>query len=282
MFAKKLSVLLFLSAIGVAILSGAFSVPASAVVYKTLFLIIAGVIVGLINIVPEEEFGFLVCSVAFIIATRAILPLIEASIRWINISNILNNMIVFFAPAAIVVSLKLIIEYLSEIQPSEEVITEVTTDKEHIWNMVILVAVTLTIVTLILSMFFDIRNYAYVISIIDYIVLIIFIADLFVLYRKAYGFTDFLKKDWLDIIAVIPFGTAMRLAKLVRFIRIMKIMSKTSKVGKVAKVGVLGRIGKFTKLERATRSMKYFSPESGFSKYILDEEGSKRQRKRRR
>ena len=67
-------------------------------------LVVLGVIVGLLDITHKETHAFLVASVTLIIASSAI-SLTLASI-WIGLTAILANIIVFVAPAAIVVALK--------------------------------------------------------------------------------------------------------------------------------------------------------------------------------
>jgi len=275
MWLKKLSTLLFLLGIGIAVLSGTFSIPADMVMAKVVFLFIAGTLVGLINISEDEEFGFLVCATAFIVATSAVLPLVEASFVWINLSNILHNMILFFAPAAIVSALKLMIGYVADLEPGENAVIDFMSTKEKAWNILILIAVNVTIVTLLLTLFFNVQKYAQTIIIIDYAVLAIFLVDLVVLYKKADGFGDFIKKDWLDIVACIPFGMAFQLTKIVRLIRILRVFSKTEQIGKVVKTGMLTRAGKLARAERFTRSSKYFSDDSGFNE-VLEPKGKKK------
>ncbi len=92
-----------------AFLAGAFIAVVTAffqfdttVLITTLFLI--GVVVGLLNITVEETTPFLVAAIALTLAgvvnLRAI-PLIG-----FTISEILSNIVVFVAPAAVIVSLK--------------------------------------------------------------------------------------------------------------------------------------------------------------------------------
>ncbi|MBD3354536.1 hypothetical protein GF361_00965 [Candidatus Woesearchaeota archaeon] len=67
-------------------------------------LVILGVIVGLLNVTAKETTGFLVASMALIIASSA--SALTLATIWTGLTSILGNIIVFVSPAAIVVALK--------------------------------------------------------------------------------------------------------------------------------------------------------------------------------
>jgi hypothetical protein len=69
------------------------------------------------------------------------------------------------------------------------------------------------------------------------------------LYRKSTNIKEFVKKNWLDIISVIPFGMAFKLTKLVRGIRLLKLFTRTAKVSKLTKVTKVSKISKAMRLK---------------------------------
>ena len=87
----------------------------------------------------------------------------------------------------------------------------------------------------------------------DLIITFIFLIDLIFLYRHASGLKDFIKRNWLDIISVIPFGMAFRLTKLVRTVRLLKLFTRTSKLSKVTKVSKLSKTAQVSKITRGLR-----------------------------
>ena len=67
-------------------------------------LVILGVIVGLLNITMKETLEFLVAALGLIIASSA--SALTLAAIWIKLPSLLGNIIIFVAPAAIVVALK--------------------------------------------------------------------------------------------------------------------------------------------------------------------------------
>ncbi|MBU4451343.1 MAG: ion transporter [Nanoarchaeota archaeon] len=55
------------------------------------------------------------------------------------------------------------------------------------------------------------EQYAFQIGLIDEIIISLFVIDLLFKYRRAQNFPKFLKKNWIDIIAVMPFYMMFRL-----------------------------------------------------------------------
>lgn len=70
-------------------------------------MVILGVIVGFLNITAKETIGFLVACVGLIIASSA--SALTLAIIWPTLTTILGNVIIFIAPAAIVVAIKTVI-----------------------------------------------------------------------------------------------------------------------------------------------------------------------------
>ena len=75
-------------------------------------LVILGVIVGLLNVTAKEVSGFLISTVALIIASSA--SALSLSVIWAGLTQILGNVIIFVAPAAIIVAIKAIFALAAE------------------------------------------------------------------------------------------------------------------------------------------------------------------------
>ncbi|MCX6707880.1 MAG: hypothetical protein NT001_07155, partial [Candidatus Woesearchaeota archaeon] len=178
------------------------------------------------------------------------------------IGNILNNFIVLVAPACIVVALRIIIEFASQSEWSSEEdkimdhIRDHLSEKEKIWDIFILIAISFTFIILVLRLFFVVDQYMALLNIIDWIIILIFFIDLVVLYRHSRKFETFLKKNWPDVIAIIPLGMVFRLTKVVRFVNIINYLSGAQKV------------------ENINRPMKIFSNDPRY------DNGSRKHRKR--
>jgi hypothetical protein len=69
-------------------------------------MVVLGIIVGLLNITAKEINSFLIAAVALIIASSA--SALSLAVIWIGLTSILGNIIIFIAPAAIIVSIKAI------------------------------------------------------------------------------------------------------------------------------------------------------------------------------
>jgi hypothetical protein len=254
---QKIGMYVFILGALIAIFSGAFPILQEMTTLRVLFMIITGTFVGLLNISKEQEFGFLIATGVFIIASRAIDYYLKELILLSNLNDIIFNLIIFVSSAAVVVALKLIFRFASQHEPEAE---EQELPKEfevplaeEAWNFTVFVAVVLIFVIFILEAFFFTGGLGPFLTVLTYIVLGVFVIDLFVLYRKARHWKIFLKRNWLDIIAVIPLGSVFSLAKLFRFVKIAKVISQSS------------RLSKLTKMHHST---KFFSSHSGFNKYL--------------
>ena len=95
----------FLIGAAIAILGGLFTGVIDDVVLLT-SLFVLGVIVGLLNVTIKETTGFLVASIALILAgvvNLGLIPVIGVYIR-----AMLSNIVVFVVPAAVIVALRAI------------------------------------------------------------------------------------------------------------------------------------------------------------------------------
>ena len=117
------------------------------------------------------------------------------------------------------------------------------------FSILVLFSVLLVLYFLVLDMFLDTSNIQDIIFYSDIGITIIFLIDLIFLYKRSHGFWDFLKKNWLDVISVIPFGMAFRLTKLVRVLRIFRIFSRASKATKISKAAKISKISKGLRLK---------------------------------
>jgi len=82
--------------------------------------------------------------------------------------------------------------------------------------------------------------------------LLIFILDLFILYKRAENYKMFMKKHWFDILMVIPFFRILRIVRVFKLLKVtksvkseLKLSEKTSKAIKKTK-----RIAKKKKLKQ--------------------------------
>ncbi|MBI3035094.1 hypothetical protein HYY71_02120 [Candidatus Woesearchaeota archaeon] len=90
---------IFLIGILVAIVAGFVAVP-----YLAIMLIVAGLVVGLLNITAGEVHEFLTASIALLLVGAAGLGAV--ALVGAAVESILKNLVVFVAPAALVVALK--------------------------------------------------------------------------------------------------------------------------------------------------------------------------------
>jgi len=106
---QKIGVYAFLVGIAIAIITGiASGLVTGYVSIITLILVILGLIVGYLNISDKEVTMFMVASIGLIVAGSANLTSIDAFIPSLGtvLQAILTNIVVFIAPAVIVVGLK--------------------------------------------------------------------------------------------------------------------------------------------------------------------------------
>ncbi|MBW2992226.1 hypothetical protein KY345_03350 [Candidatus Woesearchaeota archaeon] len=93
----------FLAGIALAIIAG-IGADLIAVNIVTMILVILGLIVGFLNVTAKETTEFLIATVALMLAGSANLAIIPAIGGYLQ--AILANIVVFVAPAALIVALK--------------------------------------------------------------------------------------------------------------------------------------------------------------------------------
>jgi len=107
---KRIGKIVFLIGVIIAVLAGlagdAIGLSGGIV---TGLLIIAGLIVGFLNVNHKETHGFLVASIALILIGATDVPELMEVLPGIGsfLSAILTNLTIFIAPAALVVALKI-------------------------------------------------------------------------------------------------------------------------------------------------------------------------------
>jgi hypothetical protein len=267
---RKLSMIFFILGSLLSVFSGAFEVTEGLEDIKVVTLLILGLLIGLLNISDREHVNFLVAAVAFLFSTNLLMSLAPNSLMLLDgLFLMLQNFMIFIAPAAVVISLKLVFEYASE--SDKEFLFEVpkSAKKRHqlevIWDIVVFVAVAFVFVILILESFFNLTPYPglqQLLVVLDWVVLGVFIIDLVVIFKKDKSFKKFIVHNWLDIVAVIPFGSVFRVTKVVRLARILK---------------TFGKVEKATKMNRAS---KFFSGNSGFNNLLAPGKQGKKSKKK--
>ncbi len=267
LFVKKISIIIFILGVLISLFSGAFPVLAGLQDLKIVVLLILGLLVGLLNISEKEQTVFLMSSLTFLFSAKLLLDLSSTNFVLLNsFFLMLQNLMIFIAPSALVISLKIVFSYASESEKQFSV--DVPSPKErhfleNAWDVVVFFGVALVMVILVLESFFDLSVYPGLnegLQALDFIVLGIFLIDLLVIFKHTKSVTLFLKKNWIDIIAVLPLGTVFRAAKVVRAVRIVKMFSKAEKAAKGT-----------SKLLKANRGFKIFSKDSGFNKIMHPE-----------
>jgi len=106
---QKFGAYAFLAGVAIAIITGiAGGLVAAYAGTITLILVILGLIVGYLNISDKEAFTFIVASIGLMVAGSANLTSIDTLVAGLGtvLQSILSNIVVFIAPAVIVVGLK--------------------------------------------------------------------------------------------------------------------------------------------------------------------------------
>lgn len=102
---KGMGELAFFAGLLLAIVAGFFTLPSDMV---TIILVVLGIVIGLINITSKETSGFLLASIALILAGSAGIDKIPLFGFWLY--PILINIVTFVTPAALIVAIKAVYE----------------------------------------------------------------------------------------------------------------------------------------------------------------------------
>ncbi|MCF7798645.1 hypothetical protein K9M74_01970 [Candidatus Woesearchaeota archaeon] len=265
---NKLSQYFFIVAAVVAILDSAFQLDAAMQSVKFILLVFSGIVVGALRHHDQKE--FLLSGVAVIITGFILTEVLAGTLA--NFSVMIYNFIIFLSAAIVVVGIEQIaniITFEHKEESSEEQVKKFKNMSsheikhatfEHIWGVIILIAVALTFIVLLAQSFFDVSRIADELFMVEAFITILFIVDLVILYEKAGSFSKFLHKNIFDIIAAIPSFGMLRGLKLIRAVRIIRVMNKSTQVTKIAKM---------------YKTSKFFSEESAFNK-LENKEARKR------
>lgn len=112
---EKMGVMAFLVGSVISILLGAVSVPAQYLGIKVLVLAFLGIIVGYLNIQDHELQLYLIATLTLIgVSNVFTLVLTDVPVVGQTLVNIFQNLLVFFASGAGVLSIKAILDLASE------------------------------------------------------------------------------------------------------------------------------------------------------------------------
>lgn len=112
---EKIGVIAFLAGSVVAILLGAFQVPVQYIGIKVLVLAALGIVVGYLNIQDHELQLFLIATLTLIgVSNVFTIVLTDVPVIGQTLVNIFQNLLVFFASGAGVLSIKVILDLASE------------------------------------------------------------------------------------------------------------------------------------------------------------------------
>lgn len=265
---EKVGLYFFVLAIMLSIIDGAFDATNDLKLIKAVFLIFSGIVIGLVLV--NEEKTFLIAGGSFVIAGVTILTFLGSNFVLSIFGRMLSNFIFLIAASVLSLGFKLIVNIISNAAGIDDthhnkMVVEHVKDEEfhNRWSVVILIAVAVALIQLLLETFYNLEQYQAWFDMIDGFITVIFIVDLAILYKHANGMKDFVKKNFFDIIASIPTVNALRALKIIRAVKVMKVVKGSVKLSKFLKV---------------SRTAKFFSDESGVSKYtgvkIMDEEKS--------
>ncbi len=216
-----------------------------------ILLIFTGVFAGILNITEDEEHHFLVSAATFLLVILSFNQIFADQTVVHILTHFFQNAVAFIGSMALVVALKTVLEFGSDnnrVTPVEYM--QIRTDRlEELdqppwlrrWHFVIFLAVALTFFLILFEIFFQLpSNFMIAVEIIDWLVTVIFVVDLFILFRQEKTWGAFLKNCWLDIVAAIPFGGVLQSFKIIRLSRIAKV----------------------------AKSAKFFSKDSGVNGYL--------------
>lgn len=254
---EKISQYFFIVAAVVSILDGSLTLSESMSAIKLVVLTLCGIIVGVLKHSQEKE--FLISGVAVVVTGYILVELLGTYFFLEGLGLMLLNFIIFLSSALVVVGIQQVGGSLT-VQEETKKVSKKHMEKTHkelendaflrIWGIILLVSVALTFIILLGEMFFDIGIYENAFIVADMIITIIFIIDLFVLYRKANGFKDFVSRNIFDIIAAIPTLGVLRGLKIIRAVRIVRTINRGMRTTKVLKM---------------YKTSKFFSEESYFN-----------------
>ena len=254
---RKLGMYLFTLGAIIALLAGAFPLAEDAHNLALVSLVFLGVFSAILNITQEEEHPFLIAGSAFLLAILCFDALLGENPLVLALTNFFEVVVFFIGSMVATVALKLVVLYghenevrkpLEGVQETEEhAALLLITPREHAWNLTVFLAVAASFIVVLLDVFFSLNRYVLSLLILDLFVMVIFIVDLVVLYRREKDVVSFLKHCWLDILAAIPFWHFTRVLKIARLFKLFEFL-------------------------KLSRTAKFFSDKSGVKGYLSSPE----------
>lgn len=262
MVIRKLGIFFFILGSLISLFQGPFRSSYDPFIYG--LIVFCGFFIGFFNITKEQENKFFLSTLVFIVTAFVFHNMFLVARATEPFRMVIFNFILFVSSAALIVSVKAIINLAAEreFHGFESKIKE--KDRENashrIWDVIILFSVSAMFIIFVLRQFFEVANFEGILAVFDFFIWVIFVVDLIIIYERYKDVKSFLKNAWLDLIAVIPFGLVAaslgqigRLAKLGRLVKILRIVSKT---------------GRGSKLLHLHNLSKFFSKDSSFNKYL--------------
>lgn len=100
------------------------------------------------------------------------------------------------------------------------------------WSKIVDVVTVIWLAIFIFG-FFVSPSLAHILRMVNIAILSVFLADLWVSYRKVRSISIFVKQHWFDILMVIPYLRVFRIARILRLARFTRI-AKMAKVSKAS------------------------------------------------
>lgn len=132
---------------------------------------------------------------------------------------------------------------------------------EHFIDKIIPYLVLILLIIIVGDLLYSepLEKYAIYIHTIDWIIIIIFAIDLIFKYRRVRNVKNFIKKYWLEIIAIIPFYLAIRVVE--EIFLLTRISEAVSEGQKILHEGVeISKLSNAERLARTERISRLFKP----------------------
>lgn len=259
----RIGMYLFIIGAMVSILDGVFTGHSAAQGIVYIVLIFTGIFAALLNISEDEEHHFLLSAAAFIIVIVAFNQLFAGEPVIDTLRRFLLNAVTFVGSMAAAIAVKSILEFGSQnylVDPKEgmdlrtaEIESWMLTKRVRAWHFIVFLAVALTFILLLLGMpFYTVpESFQSFFDLLGWVVVAVFMADLFVLWKEHRGLKDFLRHCWVDVVAALP----------------LQLLFAIPSFG-VLKIVRVARVARLARLTRATHSIKFFSKKSGVNTYL--------------
>lgn len=255
-FYTRIGMYLFIIGAILSVLDTTFPVDESMRGLVYVALIFTGIFAGLLNITPDEEHHFLLSGGTFLVVILAFNQVFAGNAMLSSFVHFFQNSVAFVGSMALVVAVKTILEYGSDDVARGDPVAGMEARTQNLgdwqlssamraWHVVVFAAVAVTFVLLLLDLFFTLpARVSFIVDILDWLIVGVFLVDLYVLYRQHGSFKEFTHHCWMDIAAAIPFHGVFGILKIVRLSRIAKL----------------------------SHSLKFFSAKSGANTYLHRDE----------